>query len=148
MTTGQWTIPIPVSVPVLCPKSFQAESTFVTIPLPGGQRHLFIPVTGPVTHFLHHSSLSLIYLGPLIFPEASWSLACSQSILWATQTHTVCGSPEVEHRSGNSHRTHTASGGHHNDRQSIKAGNRQIEGDKWDSGCLLRPSETLELCGD
>lgn len=36
-----------------------------------GRDTLLIPDTGPATHFLHHSSLSLIYLCPHILTEAS-----------------------------------------------------------------------------
>lgn len=39
----------------------------------GGQGRTFHPYKWP-SYFLHHSSLSLIYLGPHTFTEAPWAL--------------------------------------------------------------------------
>lgn len=39
-----------------------------------GRGTLFIPVNSPFTHFIHHPSLSLTYLGPHTVTEPSWAL--------------------------------------------------------------------------
>ena len=52
------------------PRSLLGNGTFVIL-LAGGRSTLLIPDTRPATDFLCHSSLSLIYLHPHTFPEAS-----------------------------------------------------------------------------
>lgn len=52
------------------PRSLLGKGTFVIL-LAGGRSTLLIPDTCPATDFLYYSSLSLIYLRPHTFPEAS-----------------------------------------------------------------------------